>query len=147
MAERSSPVPANWVPVTVRLRVPAGISGAEVRRLAECWDAKLNIKLDLERLPVPVRPPRAEREEFRRSESQLLVVRALVHPQDIPMLKAQPFVDHVERGARLEPFGPPEWAMTQRTAARYGARARVECAAAATASGTSSPSIGFRLGT
>ena len=135
MAEYGTPVRANWVPVTVRLKVPAGISGAEVFRLAERWDAKLNIKLDLERLPVAVRPPRAEREDFRKSGSQLLVVRAWVDPQDIPRLKAQPYVDHVERGARLEPFGRPEWTMTQQTAALHGALARVDCGATAKADG------------
>jgi subtilisin family serine protease len=52
------------------------------------------------------------------------------------MLKAQPFVDHVERGARLEPFGPPEWAMTQQTVAHHGAPPRVDCGVTAKADGT-----------
>lgn len=129
---------ANWVPVTVRLKVPAGISGAEVFRLAERWVLELHIKIkfDLDYSPVPVRPPRAEPEDFRKSESQLLVVRAWVDPQDIARLKDQPYVHHVARDARLEPFGRPEPTMLQQTAALHGALARVDCGATGKAAGT-----------
>ena len=138
MAEYGSPVHADWVPVTVRLKVPAGISGAEVFRLAERWVRELHIKIkfDPDYSPVPVLAPRAERDDFRESDSQLVVVRAWVDPQDIARLKDHPNVHHVARDARLEPFGGPEPTMVQQAAALHRALARVDCGATARADGT-----------
>lgn len=138
MAEHASSAGARWVPVTIRLKVPAGVSGAEVFRFVEHPLASVHLKLDTEHEPVPVRPPRSEREreEFLTGRSHLVVVRALVDPQDIPRLKEQPYVDHVEAAARVEPFGRPERAMVQETAALHGALARVDCGAMARADGT-----------
>jgi serine protease AprX len=137
MAEYGAPVRADWVPVTIRVKVPAGISGVEAFDLTERRILALNLKIKFDRdyRPVAIRPPRAEQEEFRRSESQLFVVRAWVDPQDIARLKDQSYVHHVSRDDRLEPFVPTEPAMAQPTSALQGALARVDCGANVKADG------------
>lgn len=136
MAEDASPGRSNRVPVTVRLAVPVGVSRAEVFRLAERWDPKLDIAFDLDYSPVPVRPPRPEQEDFRKSGTQLLVVRAWVDPRHISTLKAQPYVHHVAPDARLEPFTRPEPTTVEPAVALHGPPARVDCGATGKAVGT-----------
>lgn len=91
--------------VTVRLKVPASISGDEVfRRVTERWSRGLRDALDPAYQPVVVRPPRAERAEFAKRQEQLLLVRARIAPDQLEELRAQPFVVHIARDARLDPF-------------------------------------------
>src|SRR5688572_2274140 len=122
MAEYGSSMRPDWVPVTIRVVVPAGIARADAFDVAEhqIGTLKIRIKFDRAYSPVAIRPPRAEVEKFRKSEQQLFVVRAWVDPQDIAQLKDQPWVHHVARDSRLEPFGRPEPTMFHRTAALEG---------------------------
>ena len=138
MAEYGNSMRPDWVPVTIRVVLPAGISRVEAFDVAEhqILTLKIRIKFDRGYSPVAIRPPRAELEKFRKSETQLFVVRAWVDPQDIAQLKDQPWVHHVARDSRLEPFGRPEPTMAHQTAALQSALARVDCGATVKADGT-----------
>jgi serine protease AprX len=130
MADDRSSDRATWIQVTVRFKVPAGISGAEVFRFVERENLEFrpHIEFDRDYSPVPVRPQSAER-ELLESGRQLVVVRAWVDPQHIAALREAPYVDHVGRDARLEPF-----AMVQ--GGVHAAPSRVDCGATAKADGT-----------
>jgi len=133
MAEKDS-LRTNWVPVIVRLNVPAGIAGVEVFRYFERSRSGLHIEFDLDYAPVSVGPPRARREEFRQNERQLVVIRARLDPEHLARLRAQPDVDHVERDARLEPFRGSRHPLVVEES--DGAFARVDCGGTAKAGGT-----------
>jgi serine protease AprX len=122
--EAGSPVRSNRVPVAIRLTVPAGSSATEVYSLRERWDRTLDIELDRDYRPVPISPPRRAREDARERGSQLVVVRAWVHPEHIARLRTQPHVDHIEHDARIEPFARPT---VQERAAVNAAVGRVDC--------------------
>lgn len=121
--------------MTIRLKVPVAVRGTEVFKLVEgSWSDGVHVEFDLDYAPVPVRPPRAQLEEFRKSELQLLTVRALVDPRQIEMLRRQRYVDRVFRDVRLEPFDRSEPA-AQAVAAQVAA-GRIDCATADKADGT-----------
>jgi len=129
MAEHGSTVPAHWVRVTVRIRVPAGVARLEVPSLAaKLREEGLRFELDRRYLPVPIRPPRAQRDQFRKSGEQLYVVRGWADPEQIARLQTEPHprVHHVTREARLEPFTDPG-RNVQSALAPPGAMARVDC--------------------
>src|SRR4030095_11655080 len=140
MAEYGAPVGTNWVPVTIRVELPASVPRVEAFEAAErhilAFKTKINIKFDRDYSAVPIRPPRAELERFRKSESQILVVRAWSDPQDIPRLRDEPSVHHIARDTRLEPFGPTEPTMASPTSVLQSALARVDCGGTAKADGT-----------
>ena len=141
MAEYGAPVGTNWVPVTIRVELPASVPRAEAFEAAErhilALKTKINIKFDRDYSAVPIRPPRAELERFRKSESQLFVVRAWIDPQDIERLKkGEPSIHHIARDSRVEPFGPTGSNMFQPTSAAQSALARVDCGATVKAHGT-----------
>jgi serine protease AprX len=128
-------IPPNWVPVTIRLKVPATTLGVEVFRFIEDWNHRLQpyLTFDREYSPVQVTPPRAEREEFREGGMQLVVVRAwvdpqlLVDPELIRLVKEQPHFNNVARDAPLQPF-ERDLGAAELSAAPGGASPRVECA-------------------
>ena len=134
MPEKS--IRPDWVPVTIRLRVPATVLGAQVFRFTEEWNHRLRpyLTFDSKYDPVPVSPPRAEREEFRESRTQLVVVRAwvdpqlLVDPELIGLVKEQPHFDNVARDVPLEPFEQRVRVAEELSFAPSGTAPHVECA-------------------
>jgi serine protease AprX len=120
---------SDKIPVTIRLKVPAGLRGAEVFRLVEArYDAVARLDLDREYGAVPVRPPLAQLDEFKKSEMQLVTLRAFVDPLQLETLRGQPYVDHISRDAPVEPFA--------RVAPAGFAAGHVECARTDKADGT-----------
>ena len=104
MAEHSRALPSNWIRVTVRLKVPDDSSVAEIERIFERSSAHLRVELDKTYPPVPITPPRSERERLLAQKLRLVIVRAWLEPQDLAALKERPDVHHITRAARLEPF-------------------------------------------
>lgn len=130
------------VPVTIRLKVPAAVRGSEVFKLVlQSWSDRVQVRFDLDYGAVPVRPPRAKLEEFRKSEMQLLTVRALVDPEQVQMVREQRYVDRVFRDVSVEPFPEPTPRLLdfrqQLAFAAPGPAGRIECATTDRAGGTS----------
>ena len=126
---------ANRVPVTIRLRVPLSVRGADVFALIKTtWTDAVHVRFDPAYGAVEVRPPRAELDEFRKKEEHLLSVRAVVDPSQIKMLREQRYVDRVSRDVRLEPF--ERLGAFAQVAAAPAPTGRVECATADRADGT-----------
>ncbi len=120
--------------MTVRLKVPAGMSRLDVFSLAaKLWEDGIRIEFDRDYPPVPVRPPRAEREEFRKTGAQLYVVRGWADPGQIAKLQTEPHpnIHHIAREARLEPFTGPG-RNVETALAPPGAMGRVDCGGEAT---------------
>ena len=127
--------PAGKIPVTIRLKVPAGMHRAEVFRLVQArYDAIARLDLDREYGAVPVRPPLARLEEFEKDRMQLVTLRAFVDPVQLEMLREQPYVDRVSRDVPVEPFA--RVAPAGFAANRPPAADRVECATTDKADGT-----------
>ena len=150
----------SWVWVTIRLKMPARISANEVFSHAESLGSQIQsyLKYDHESSPIQVRSRKAQRRPLPTGEAkhepkhelryesthqatsrggeQLFVVRARIDPQHIADLKNEPYVDFVERSARLEPFGRPGGAMARQSPRFHAASGRVDCAATAKADGT-----------
>lgn len=134
MPEKS--IRPDWVPVTIRLKVPATTIEDQVFDCTKDWDRRLQpyLTFDRECRPVPLSPPRAERKEFRESGTQLVVVRAwvdpklLTDPELIGLVKAQPHCHNIARDVRLEPFEGRGREAEELSFAPGGAAPRVECA-------------------
>ena len=98
----------GWVPVTVRLDVPATFETADILRIPGDWGegAGSRCRVDREFAPVAVRPPRAMRgrEEFQTGKRRLVIVRLWVDPDFIDELQRMPHVQHVTHDAPVEPF-------------------------------------------
>src|SRR5438034_346086 len=95
---------ANWIPVTVRLKMPAGTSRVEIFRAVERED-DLHAHLEFDRRQTPVLARLRDAEpEFLKSGGQYVVVRARVDPAHLAALRGAPYVDHVTREGGIEPF-------------------------------------------
>lgn len=125
---------SDKIPVTVRLKVPAGMYGAEIFRLVESRFAVLaRQEIDRDYGAVPVRPPSAQLDELRKSGLQLVTLRAFVDPVELDTLREQPYVDRISRDVPVEPFARVAPASL---AAEPGAAGGVECATTDKATGT-----------
>lgn len=112
--------------MTIRLKVPAGLSGAEVFRLVESrFDALARQELDRVYGVVPVRPPSAQLEELRERGLQLVTLRAFVNPVELEALREEPYVDRISRDVPVEPFAPAGGVECARTDKAEGTAARV----------------------
>jgi hypothetical protein len=57
MGDKLRSAHADWVPVTIRLKVPVAVRGAEVFKLvAESWATRGSMELDDRYGAIPVRP-------------------------------------------------------------------------------------------
>ena len=126
MVEGSRVGDAQKVPVTIRLKVPVTVRGAEVFALVqESWADRLQIKFDRDYGAVPVRPPQRLLDEFRERGLQFLTVRALVDPRQIDAVRAQQYVDRVFPDVPIEPFARLE--PSGIALAAPGSSGRIEC--------------------
>jgi hypothetical protein len=96
----------DWVPVTVRLEVPATAMRHDIFGVTRQWSpsVRAHFQLDHEFAPIPVRPPRAERgrPEFASGERRLFIVRLWCDPAWVDELKGLAHVHHVTRDARVD---------------------------------------------
>jgi subtilisin family serine protease len=133
MGEAGGSARSTAVQVTVRLSVPAGISEADVFGVSKSWDSKLQVTFDREYTPVSITPPREARQDLRKSAMRLVLIRAWVHPNDLEALRRQPYVQHVARDARVDPFTSGD---SLAMFASVGTSPRVECGVDNSAAGT-----------
>jgi subtilisin family serine protease len=132
MPEEAPSARPDRAQVIVRVAVPIGLrSSQEVMGfLSSEWRSAPPIELDSDYGAVEVQARRARRDTLRARGQHLVIVRGWIDPAHIPALKEQPFVDHVERDAPLEPFAGLTGSVHQ-PVAREAAPASVDCGRAA----------------
>ncbi len=136
MADKATGARSDRVPITVRVAVPADLPRAELLGfLARHWDPELAVEFDPTYTPVPIQARKVRGDEPERERRQLLVVRASVDPRRLDAVRQQPYVDHVGRDVRVEPFDRPATAAEQ-LSVFSGAPGRVDCGGPGGAAGT-----------
>ncbi len=138
MAGEASSDRASWIRVTVRLKVPASIARADVLPLVERESPQLraHVEFDRESGLLPIRLRSAD-PEFLERGGQFVVVSARVDPRYVATLRDSPYVDHVTRNARIEPFRELGVSLIQDDSA-FATSVRVDCGTTVKADGTAS---------
>jgi serine protease AprX len=137
MAEAKPSDRSSWIQITLRVKLPPGVAPTSVFSFLQSQHRELHahIAYDYDYRPVPVSVRNAD-PEFVTRGGQFVIVRARVNPDRLSSLRDAPFVDHVGRDSRVEPF---EWQLPMMTVPSFGIRAasnRIECATTERADGT-----------